>query len=188
MFQHTPILRLSLSSSLLWSIALPLWSCPISPAQITQIFESTPMLEQRSELSDRCDYSWARDNQDQLKATNAETLKRGAGKDTNTTPLWNQLILEHYQTTNSEAAALAALKKMVNEGPAPKFGSPDPLTGLGFKPISANAAWDKQANVLLFAKGKHLYRLQLKIFTLKPEELQIKALAVSEALRLVEGT
>ena len=187
MFQHASLLRLGLGSALLWSISLPLWSCPLDAASITQIFETTPLLEQRSEVSSRCDYSWARAKQNQLKEANAESLKRGAGKDTSTTPLWNQLVLEHYRATANKAAALTTLQSLVSQGPAPQFGSPDPLQGLGFEFLSTTAAWDKQANVLLFAKGKHLYRLQLKVFALEPEELKTKALAVSEALRTTEA-
>ena len=109
MLKQAQTLRSGLCSTLLWSISLPLWSCPLPPASVTQVFESTPMLEQRSQLPERCDYSWARENQDQLQAANAASLKQGAGEDTRTTPLWNQLILEQYQSTNSAAAAISAL-------------------------------------------------------------------------------
>ncbi len=187
MLKQAQMLCSGLCGALLWSMALPLWSCPLNPTSMTQIFESTPMLEQRSQLPGRCDYSWAREDQAQLQAANAASLKQGAGKDTSTTPLWNQVVLEQYQTTSSAAAAVAALQKITRNGPEPKFGSPDPLKGLGFEKISETAAWDKQARVLLFAKGNHLYRLQLKVFSLEPEALQAKALAVSEALSLTEG-
>lgn len=187
MLKHIQMLRTGLCGAVLWSIALPLWSCPLNPASITQIFETTPMLEQRSQLPGRCDYSWARQDQPELQGANAASLKQGAGKYTSTAPLWNQLVLEQYQTTVSAAAAIKALQKITRNGPEPKFGSPDPLKGLGFETLSETAAWDKQANVLLFAKGRHLYRLQLKVFSFAPEMLQAKALAVSEALSLTEG-
>lgn len=174
MFLPPHFLRLGLGSILLWSISLPLWSCPLEASSITQIFETTPLLEQRSKVSDRCDFSWARAQQNQLK-------------EISTTPLWNQLVLEHYRASHNEAEALKALQDILSNGPAPKFGSPDPLQGLGFEKLSATAAWDKQTKVLLFAKGKHLYRLQLKVFGFEPEELQSKALAVSQAIQTDKG-
>lgn len=188
MVKRSLFFKQTLVSSLFWwPLAAPLWSCPLPSEAVQRVFEGTPALEQRSQLPGRCDYSWARDNQEQIAASNADQLKQGAGVNQALSPLWHRLQLDLYTQAETPAQARIQFKQLISTGPTPGFGSPDPLQGLNFESLRPEAAWDKQQHALLFVKGRSIYRLHLQVPGLTPEKIREKALALSEAVNATKA-
>ncbi len=154
----------------------------LSPTALNSVFEALPGLQQRSQLPGRCDYSWARQDQAQIKQQNAAELKAGASGRYTPARLWQEVVLERYRVLNNESAAVLALNRLVKQGPALKFGSPDPLKNVAFKFMDETSAWSEKQSILLFTRGKALYRLHLRLGDFTPEELKAKAMALREAM------
>ena len=140
----------------------------LSAGQLTAVFEKTPALQQRSQLPGRCDYSWARADQQEIRQENRQELKAGANYPYTPAPLWNQVVLERYQVAENAEAAKSALRNLVQAGPPRRFGSPDPLKGHQFEVLSPTQAWDHKRRTLIFVLNTAIYRLHLKVYDLKP--------------------
>ena len=178
----SPALFASLCGIFLWSVSLPLWSCPLNANLISQTFEQVEQLEQRSQLTGRCDYSWARKNQQELESQNAEQLRQGVQASQQLAPLWNRLVLEQYRRAENPNQAEVLFNQLISQGPPARFGSPDPLKGLAFKKLDRHSAWDESNKALLFVKGAQIYRLHLQVFGLDTDELKAKAQTLSKAV------
>lgn len=144
-------------------------------------------LQQRSEVADRCQFSWQKANIEALQQQNDEALKNQYRRNQPTyepKPVYNRLEAERYFKGKDLAAAKTKFLEYTLQDLPKTYGSPDPLAGSTWELLSlgsAQAAWSKVGQRLLVQHKENIYLISVLIQT-EPEQNKELALKLAERL------
>ena len=144
-------------------------------------------LQQRSEIADRCQFSWQKPNAETIQAQNDEALKnryRRNQPEYDPAPVYNRLEAERYFKGDNPAAASLKFKEYTLQDLPQTYGSPDPLEGSTWEMLtlgSASAAWSKVGQRLMVQHKENIYLISVLI-NAEPEKNREMALKLAERL------
>ncbi len=145
-------------------------------------------LQQRSEVAERCQFSWQKANAETIQAQNDEALKNRNRRNQPAyapAPVYNRLEAERYfKGADLAAAKLKFLEYTLQDLPQ-TYGSPDPLAGSTWELLSmgsAQAAWSKVGQRLLVQHKENLYLISVLI---NAESDKNREMALKLAERLI---